>query len=133
MRIREVASTIGLKSLTSITTSITTMATEAIARPTATGYKVSIKTAIDLVIVSQPLKLLKFSDIVELVCPANGEVKGEFKTKRDGKSTIYNADGKVMNQVYNEGVQISSEEVLKPADAWFGDGLPFVVDPNHHH
>ena len=97
MRIQEAASTTGYKSPTSITKNITIMATEAIDRPTDTGCKASIKTGIDLVTVSQSLKLLNFSDIVELVCPANGEVKGEFKTKRDGKSTIYNADGKVMN------------------------------------
>ena len=36
----------------------------------------------------------------ELLCPANGEIKGEWKTTRDGKSTVYEADGKVFNRMY---------------------------------
>ena len=69
----------------------------------------------------------------DMLCPAGGRVMGEFMVKQDGKSTVYDSDGCVYNKVFFQGKCITSEEIDAPAKAWFGDGQPFVVDPNHHH
>ena len=73
-------------------------------------------------------------DIVEITCPANGTFKGEWKdNKLNGKATIYEPDGKVHNRTYENEEKLTSEEVLDPNLAWFGDGKPIMGDPNHQH
>ena len=55
--------------------------------------------------------------------------QGEFKEgKPNGKMTWYRPDGKVYNYIYEDGLSKNRQEVTDPRDAWFGDGVPVLIE-----
>ena len=52
-----------------------------------------------------------------------GRFEGEYKKgQAEGKSTWYDNDGLVWNKVWKKDRITSRIQVMKPTDAWFGDG-----------